>query len=126
MRSIRKFYTAKKLIARQVLKFDIRDPGPFGRLWRQANASMNMPPENSYSALRKMNMAMAKWREDNASQKEQQKQRKNKHRKPRKKTHMTTRQRNACRNIQTRIQTKREIPSVVKTEKDMHSQNKKI
>ena len=33
MHNIPKFYTTKKLLHRQVLKFDIREPGPYHQLW---------------------------------------------------------------------------------------------
>lgn len=35
MRNVPKFYPAKELAQSQVLKFDIRDPGPFGRIWHR-------------------------------------------------------------------------------------------
>ena len=35
MRNVPKFYAAKKLIHRQVHKFDIVDPEPYHQLWRR-------------------------------------------------------------------------------------------
>ena len=40
MRNIQKFYTAKKLPPRHVLKFDIQGPAPHHRLWRKTKRTL--------------------------------------------------------------------------------------
>ena len=41
--NIPRFYTAKKLSHRQVLKFDIREPGPHRQIWRKKDGSRTRP-----------------------------------------------------------------------------------
>ena len=46
------FYTTKKLIQRQVLKYDISEPGPYQKLWRGGEIDPEHAPENVSAKLR--------------------------------------------------------------------------
>ena len=48
MRNIPKFYTTKKLLHRQVRKFDIREPGPYQQLWHGGKLDPEHDPPRMY------------------------------------------------------------------------------
>ena len=124
MRDIPKFFAKKKLIQRQVLQFDAREPGLSGRIWRAKNAPMDMPPKNAYSALRKMNMATktTKRRQFPPEKNNKNSRRTNMENPKRRQTH--DRQAEKCtQNIQTGTRAKRKTPIVVKTENNTPAQN---
>ena len=55
MRSIPGFYTANKLLPRQVVKYDIREPGPYPHLWRGGNWAQNTHPQECIFAAKDSN-----------------------------------------------------------------------
>ena len=55
MRKIPRFYATKKLIPRQVPKYDIREPGPYPHLWRGGNWAQNTHPQECIFAAKDSN-----------------------------------------------------------------------
>ena len=45
MRNIPRFYTKKKLLPRQVLKYDSREPGPYQQLWHGGKLGPERAPQ---------------------------------------------------------------------------------